>query len=126
MLPMDFEEFCWAMGDEVTVPLIRSGFENMEPLGSDLHEKVMRMFRRYMIVGGMPKAVESYVRTEDLVDAEIEKRRILALYRDEISGMSGRRRNRTGMLFESIPSGLGRHDKRLSPKDIDEKSTAEY
>ena len=126
MLPMDFEEFCWAMGDEVTVPLIRSGFENREPLGSDLHEKVMRMFRRYMIVGGMPKAVESYVRTEDLVDAEIEKRRILALYRDEISGMSGRRRNRTGMLFESIPSGLGRHDKRLSPKDIDEKSKAEY
>ena len=126
MLPMDFEEFCWAMGDEVTVPLIRSGFENREPLGSDLHEKVMRMFRRYMIVGGMPKAVESYVRTENLADAEIEKRRILALYRDEISGMSGRRRNRTRMLFESIPSGLGRHDKRLSPKDIDEKSKAEY
>lgn len=126
MLPMDFEEFCWAMGDEVTVPLIRSGFENREPLGSDLHEKVMRMFRRYMIVGGMPKAVESYARTQTLADAEIEKRRILALYRDEISEMSGRRRNRTGMLFESIPSGLGRRDKRLSPKDIDEKSKAEY
>ncbi len=125
MFPMDFEEFCWAIGDEATVPAIRSYFENRKPLGNALHSSVMRQFRKYMLVGGMPQAVEAYAASENFADAEEAKRNILAIYRNDVAKKSGKNQNRTTLLFESIPSELGRHDKTLSAKDIDRKSEAE-
>lgn len=125
MFPMDFEEFCWALGDETTVPLIRSCFEKRKPLGDALHNNVMRQFRKYMLVGGMPKVVEVYAKSENFADAEFEKKNILTLYREDVSKKAGRNKLRTMMLFESIPSELSKHDKRLISKDIDNKSDAE-
>ena len=61
MHPMDFEEFLWAMGDEVTVPYIKECFEKMRPVGEALHRKIMNMFRQYMLVGGMPQAVLAFM-----------------------------------------------------------------
>ncbi len=125
MYPMDFEEFCWAIGDEATVPMIRYHFEERKPLGTALHKTAMQQFRKYMLVGGMPQAVEAYAKTELFSDAEKEKRKILELYRHDVAKKSGRIWMRTISLFDAIPSELSRHDKTLNAKDIDGKSVAE-
>lgn len=64
VLPMDFEEFLWAQGDQMTVPLIRRHYETMKPL-KDLHRPIMKSFREYMMVGGMPQAVKMFVESRD-------------------------------------------------------------
>ena len=125
MFPMDFEEFCWALGDEVTVPTIRACFEDKKPLGPALHSEYMKLFRKYMLVGGMPQAVMAYAGTRSFSDAEREKRSILEVYRNDILEKSGRSRRRTEMLFGSIPSQLGRRSKTLNARSIDAKSSAE-
>ena len=63
MYPMDYEEFRWAMGDTVTIPLLRTAFESKKPVGDAVHRKLMRDFRLYMLVGGMPQAVAAYIKT---------------------------------------------------------------
>jgi predicted AAA+ superfamily ATPase len=68
MFPLDFEEFLWALGDEVTAPLIRQCFEMKTPLGQALHRKIMNDFRQYILVGGMPQAVLEYVKTKDFIN----------------------------------------------------------
>lgn len=120
MHPMDFEEFCWALGDEVTVPLIREHFERREPLGADLHRSVLNQFRKYMLVGGMPMAVDAYARTSDFSKAEEAKRLVIDLYREDISKKSKKNKLRTMKLFDAIPSELSKHDKRVRLSDIDE------
>ena len=120
MYPMDFEEFCWSLGDEVTVPLIREHFEKKEPLGTDLHKAVLNQFRKYMLVGGMPMAVDAYARTSDFGKAEEAKRLILDLYMEDISKKSKKNKLRTMKLFEAIPLELSKHDKRLKTSDIEE------
>ncbi len=125
MFPMDFEEFCWALGDEATVPAIRTCFEDRKPLGAAFHKSAMRQFRKYMLVGGMPQAVEAFATSQSFADAEKAKRDVLVIYRNDVAKKSGRNRKRTTLLFESIPSELGKRDKSLAAKDIDEKSDAE-
>ena len=65
MYPLDFEEFLWAMGNESMMDLIRLCFEKGKPMGQVMHRKAMDYFRQYLIVGGMPQAVEAYVETRD-------------------------------------------------------------
>ncbi len=119
MYPMDFEEFCWALGDKTTIPLIREHFEKKLALGNDLHKSIMDQFRKYMIVGGMPKVVEIYAATLDFGKAEEQKRMILDLYREDISKKAKDNKLRTMKLFESIPSELSKHDKRVALSDIE-------
>ena len=120
MYPMDFEEFCWALGDETTVPMIRDHYDRKTPLGTDLHRAAMEQFRKYMIVGGMPMAVETYAATSDFGRTEEVKRTILSLYRADIAKKSKRNKLRTMKLFESIPSELSRHDKTVKPSELEE------
>ena len=119
MYPMDFEEFCWAMGDDVTVPEIKSHFESMTPLGDDIHKSIMDLFRQYMIVGGMPKAVDTYAKTRDFGKVEKEKRLIIDLYEEDISKRSITNKRKTSALYMSIPAELSKHDKQFRLSDID-------
>ncbi len=119
MFPMDFEEFCWAIGDKTTVPLIREHFGRKMPLGTELHKSVLNQFRKYMLVGGMPKAVEIFADTSDFGKAEEAKRMILDLYREDISKKSKKNKLRTMKLFDAIPSELSKHDKRIEPSDME-------
>jgi len=80
MYPMDFEEFLWAMDNEMLMPVIQDRFEKKKPMGQMLHRKAMDYFRQYMIVGGMPQAVEKYIQTRDFEAVDIIKRNILTLY----------------------------------------------
>ncbi len=115
MYPMDFEEFLWAMGDEMIMPYIRSQFEKKKPMGA-FHRRAMDYFRRYMIVGGMPQAVKKYIETRDFVKVDVVKRDILALYRNDIKKYAGNQETNVSAIFEEIPGQLQKHEKtfRLS------------
>ena len=115
MYSMDFEEFLWAMGDEMIMPYIRSQFEKKKPMGA-FHRRAMDYFRRYMIVGGMPQAVKKYIETRDFVKVDEVKRDILALYRNDIKKYAGNQETNVSAIFEEIPDQLQKHEKtfRLS------------
>ncbi|MCH4148595.1 MAG: AAA family ATPase [Prevotella sp.] len=111
MYPMDYEEFRWALGDEVTIPLLRKFFGLKKPLGDAVHRKMMRDFRLYMLVGGMPQAVEKYIETNNLSKVDEVKRRILNLYEDDF-----RKIDSSGIMsdiFDSIPAQLTSNARRF-------------
>ena len=83
MYPMDYEEFRWALGDTTTIALLRAAFEKKMPLGDAVHRKLMRDFRLYMLVGGMPQAVATYIRTNNFSSVDLVKRDIIALYEED-------------------------------------------
>lgn len=112
MFPLDFEEFLWAMGDEVTYPLIKHCYETKTPLGDALHRKIMNDFRQYILVGGMPQAVLAYVNGKDFEAADIVKRRILKLYRDDVAKFAEGYENKVFAVFDGIPGQLSKKEKK--------------
>lgn len=113
MYPMDFEEFMWAMGNEMLIPYIKQQYEHKKPLG-DFHREAMRYFRQYMIVGGMPQSVEEYVNTRDFDKVDAVKRQILRLYRNDIKKYAGSATGRVSAIFEAIPGQLQKHEKKFT------------
>ena len=112
MHPMDFEEFLWAMGDEMLMPYIRTQFEKMHPMG-DFHRRAMDLFRQYMIVGGMPQAVLAYIETQDFEKVDYAKRQILKLYRNDIKKYAEGTENRVTAIYDEIPGQLQKHEKKF-------------
>lgn len=110
---MDFEEFLWAMGEESMMQLIKLQFEKLKPLGPDMHRKAMTLFRQYMIVGGMPKAVETYIKTRDFTKTDIIKRAIISLYRNDIQKYAENEVAKVTSIFDQIPSQLQKHEKKF-------------
>ena len=104
MYPMDYEEFRWALEDEVSVPMLRKLYESKKPLGQAAFRKMFRDFRLYMLVGGMPQAVESYISTNDLSKVDDVKRDILSLYEDDFRKIDPR--GKISALFDAIPAQL--------------------
>ncbi len=126
MYPMDFEEFCWALGEEPLVRYIRDCFERKIPLERSIHEKGMLIFKQYLLAGGMPMSVVAFLEGhKDFGKADLEKRNILALYRNDIMKISARYRSKVLAIFDQIPGLLSRHEKRVVFKRIAEGSTAE-
>ena len=117
MYPMDFEEFLWAMGNETLMPFIEKHFTTGAPL-KDIHREAMDMFRRYMIVGGMPQAVEKYVQTHDLEQVDAVKRDILSIYRNDIRKYAGRLAMKVESVFDEIPSQLQRNERKFRLADL--------
>ena len=110
MFPMDFEEFRWAMGDNATIPLLRTAFEKRMPLGNAVHRKLMRDFRLYMLVGGMPQAVAEYIRTNNLASVDTVKRDILSLYTEDMSKIDPD--GKALAIFDNIPGQLSNNVSR--------------
>ncbi|MDY4628714.1 MAG: AAA family ATPase [Prevotella sp.] len=117
MYPMDFEEFLWAMGDEMTMPFARMCFEGNKPMGP-MHRKTMELFRQYLIVGGMPQAVERYVETRLFKEADMAKRDILDLYNRSVGQYARGYAEKVKSVFDNIPSELQRHEKRFRLSSI--------
>ena len=124
MFPMDFEEFLWAMGEEMLMPFIKDCFERKKPLGQLMHRRAMDYFRLYMIVGGMPQAVEKYVETRDFAKVDKLKRRILELYRSDISKYAKGYDTKVKSIFEEIPSQLQKHEKKFRLSALKEGARA--
>lgn len=109
MFPMDYEEFRWALGDNATIPLLRQFFEKDMPLGQAFR-KAMRDFRLYMLIGGMPQAVNEYLDTNNLSMVDTVKREIIELYFDDFLKIDPT--GRASQLFRAIPSELSKNASR--------------
>lgn len=116
MYPMDFEEFKWALGDTVTIKLLQESFEKYQPLGDDLNRRMIRDFRLYMLVGGMPKAVSTYIETNNMRLVDEEKRDILRLYESDFMKIDST--GKAAMLFKSIPSQLEKNASRYQVSSV--------
>jgi len=119
MHPLDFEEFLWAVGNESMADLMRECYETRKPLGQALHRKAMDYFRQYMIVGGMPQAVEAFVKNHDFDEVDRVKRRILKLYREDIRKHAKGYEMKVEAIYDELPSQLktqNRHFKLSSLK----------
>ncbi len=116
MFPMDYEEFRWALGDETTMPLMRKLFERKMALGDALNRQRMRDLRLYMLVGGMPQAVNAYIDTKNLQHVDTVKRQIIQLYADDFRKIDPT--GRVSKLFMAIPSQLSRNLMRYQPTPV--------
>jgi predicted AAA+ superfamily ATPase len=115
LYPMDYEEFRWALGDEATVPLLRTFYEKRLPL-DNAHRDKMRDFRLYMLVGGMPQAVNTYIETNNFSMVDHIKRSIINVYRDDFQKLDQSGRLET--LFMEIPSQLSQTNNRYKPYSV--------
>ena len=123
MLPMDFEEFLWAVGDKATLKLLQEVFERRLPMGDAAHRKLMRDFRLYMLVGGMPQAVNEYLVTNNFRKVDEIKRDILKLYEDDFKKIDTT--GRISMLFDAIPAQLNTNASRYQVSSVLEGERAE-
>ena len=126
MYPMDFEEFLWAMGNEVMMPYIRERFERQQPMG-EFHREALHYFRQYLIVGGMPQAVAEYVASRDFKRVDAVKRQILRLYKNDIKKYAGTATARVSAIYDAIPGQLQKKEKKFSLVALgDEARMREY
>ena len=120
MYPMDFEEFLWALGNETAVPFMRACFAGRRALGEVSHRQIMDLFRQYLVVGGMPQAVEAFAASRDLDEVDARKRDILNLYRSNIQKYAGRLVGKIELMFDEIPNLLQRHEKKVRLSALEE------
>lgn len=113
MGPLDFEEFLWAMGEEALAQMITNSFASGSPLPDSLHRKASRLWREYVLVGGMPQSVTAYAPNRDMAAADRAKRMVLKIYREDIEKYGGTAAKRIRAVFDAIPGQLSKHEKRL-------------
>ena len=116
MHPMDYEEFLWAQGDTITAPILRQVLAARRPLGDAVHRKILRSFRLYMLVGGMPQAVDEYLNTNSFKRVDAVKRDILSLYQDDFHKIDST--GRLSLLFDSIPAELNKNASRYQVSSV--------
>ena len=120
MYPLDFEEFMTYMDEELLYEYICDCFEKKQPLEQSMHTKAMHLFKEYMLVGGMPQAVLAFKKNaRDFAAADIEKRDILDLYRDDIKKAAKKYNSRVSAIFENIPAYLSTHEKKIVLNEIE-------
>lgn len=121
--PMDYDEFRWATGDSVSTNFMRQAFEMKRGMGEAVHRKRMRDLRLYMLIGGMPQAVDTYIRTNNLQAVDITKREILQLYDDDFYKIDST--GRASQLFSAIPGQLTNNASRYQVSSVLENQNAE-
>ena len=110
MYPMDYEEFRWALGDTETIPLLKEMLGKKKALGDDVNRKLLRDYRLYMLVGGMPQAVSKYIETLDLMKVDKVKRSILRIYEQDFHKLD--KTDKAKAIFKAIPSELNKNSTR--------------
>lgn len=123
MYPMDYEEFRWAVGDFATIPLLRQFYEKKQSLGDDTNRKLMRDFRLYMLVGGMPQAVSKYISTKSLLETDKVKRMIISLYDKDFMRIDPS--GKASMMFKAIPAQLNKNASRYQVSSVTEHGRAD-
>lgn len=118
MYPMDYEEFLWAIGMEDTATQLRELLRLKKPMGDGVNRKLMRDFRLYMLVGGMPQAVNKYLETNNLQEVDEVKRAIISLYESDFRKIDAI--GRISALFDSIPAQLCSNVSRYRPHSVAE------
>lgn len=123
LYPLDYEEFLWASGCENGLNLIREAWQHKRGFGDAVNRKLMRDFRLYMLVGGMPQAVSKYLDTKDLAEVDKVKRSIIRLYCNDFQKID--KTGKAMSLFMSIPSQLSANANRFRPGSVIERTRAE-
>lgn len=116
MYPMDHEEFLCAVGDLTTIPLLKKVFDSGKPVGVQIHRKLMRDFLLYMLVGGMPQAVNEYIETNNFRKVDQIKRDILNLYEDDFKKIDPT--GKLSSLFDAIPAQLNKNASRYQVSSV--------
>lgn len=122
MYPLDYEEFLWAIDKPQTYDLIKYSYQNFKPLGDAINRDLMRNFRLYMLIGGMPQAINAYLKSNDFAVIDMVKRNILELYIDDFRKIDPT--GRISRLFTSIPAELSRNTTRYKVGSVIENATA--
>ena len=114
MFPLDFEEFLWANGVSSDVfDVISEAYQRLVPVSDYVHDKMMDLFRKYLVVGGMPAAVNAFLDNDDLSQTIRQQNIILANYRDDISKYAGKEKGKAKAIFDAIPEQLNKKNKRF-------------
>jgi len=122
MYPMDFEEFLWAHGNTITAPAIRDAFERKKSLGSSIHRKIMKDFRTYLVVGGMPQAVLAFVEGKNFENIDFIKRNILSLYEDDLKKYDDDEHEKAAVVYKTIPEQLGKRNSHFKFSLVDKNA----
>lgn len=122
MYPLDYEEFLWATDKPQIYELLRYSYDNFKPLGDAVNRDLMRSFRLYMLIGGMPQAVNAYLESNDFSAIDAVKRNILELYIDDFRKIDPT--GRASRLFTSIPAELSRNTARYKVGSVIENATS--
>ncbi len=123
MYPMDYEEFLWAIGDNATNSLIKKLYDMKKPAGQQINRKLMRSFRLYMLIGGMPQAVGEYIETNNFKKVDSVKRDILNLYENDFRKIDPT--GRISQLFDAIPAQLNKNASRYQVSSVLKSSRTE-
>jgi hypothetical protein len=122
MFPMDFEEFLWANGDRITMQAIREAYDRRKAMGDNIHRKIMQTFRTYMVVGGMPQAVEAYVSGKTYAQIDFMKRMILDLYEEDLAKYDSDNREKASVVYKTIPEQLENKNSHFKFSKIDKNA----
>ena len=127
MHPLDFEGFCWSQAvPDGVLDRVREAFDRREPLESALHDRLVRLFRLYLLVGGMPEAVQRYIDSRyDLGAVREVQSSIVSQYRIDTSKHVKGRELQVRSIFDEMPAQLAKENKRFELKRIKDKATFE-
>lgn len=119
LYPMDMEEFMYALGEQDLVAQIKNSFNTNSPLPSALHEKAMVLYRKYLVVGGMPECVRQYIQTEDYILVRHTQDTILASYLSDMSKYNNTNEiKKTRLTYDNITVQLSKKNTRFQYKLI--------
>lgn len=122
MFPLDFEEFCWATNNKKLYEYIKESYSKMTTLGQAIHRQAMDLFRQYILVGGMPQSVVAYLESNKFSESDKIKRRIIDLYRNDISRYAKGYQNKVLSIFDDIPAQLSRHEKKFKLSSLSKQA----
>lgn len=124
MYPLDFEEFLWACGikNEI-VKILEESFDNVTPVADFVHNRIMELYRKYLVVGGLPEVVDNFVRNEDFSHTVSTQIDLIKGYRHDISKYAGKDKDIVKRIFDAIPSQLAKQDKRFVIANLEENAS---
>lgn len=124
MFPLDFEEFLWACNiSEDVIGMLKDCYESLRPVPAFLHRQIMERYRQYLIVGGMPEVVATYLNNEDFSKTVTNQKDILTGYRNDISKYAGNDKILVKSVFDAIPGQLSKQDKRFILASIEKNAS---
>ena len=124
MFPMDFEEFLWSKGvSELSFETVREMYLNQSPVTNFVHELMMKYYREYLIVGGMPEVVSTFNHNADFAATLLQQRKIIQSYRDDIAKYAAEQKTKAKRFFDAIPSELSKQKKRFILKNMEQTAS---
>ena len=125
MYPMDFEEYLWANNDTYTAEFLRNVYNNQKTIDDKIHKELMQKFRRYLAIGGMPKVLSVFLTTNSYYEAELIKKDILSLYKDDLRKHDMKYNTSCEIIFDAIPYQLSKESTRFFVSSVTKDKRAE-